>query len=295
MTRSTDPGAVLDAVLDSLASLVGGEDKRRYNVWPKARAEAFDGFEVFDPVLHRDDFVLRSDPGDAPVWPMDARWAFRVFAADNEMGLADGWLFKRVNTLRPADWRGRLSRVFPRMVEHHELHVPASGDAVGSSGPLAVSGGRVFDVGVRNHARAGLDRVDTRSMYGASPAGGVDAAVEAFDVGLAHGVELRREYLWSVLLGEEGIPRARFVTDPLGVREAFRLRDIPPGRARRDALRHWVREHWRKRGREGAGDRAWVRAHLRGATEFGWSGLCCRIEPSREDARASVRSPGGAS
>jgi len=105
---------------------------------------------------------------------------------------------------------------------------------------------------------------------------------------LAHGIMLRREYLWSVLLGEPGIPRARFVTDPLGVREAFRLRDIPSGKSRRAALRHWVRNHWRKHGRDSEADRAWVRAHMRGATDFTWNGFMCRVEPSRDDMRRNA-------
>jgi hypothetical protein len=55
------------------------------------------------------------------------------------------------------------------------------------------------------------------------------------------GFSLRRRYLWSVLIGEaEDEPRGRFVTDPLGVREVFRLRDVPPGKQRRAALLHWV-------------------------------------------------------
>jgi hypothetical protein len=62
------------------------------------------------------------------------------------------------------------------------------------------------------------------------------------------GFSLRRRYLWSVLMGEaENEPRARFVTDPVGVREVFRLRDISPGKRRRAALLHWVRANWRQR------------------------------------------------
>jgi hypothetical protein len=93
-----------------------------------------------------------------------------------------------------------------------------------------------------------------------------------------------------VLLGEEGVPRARFVTDPIGVRAAFRLRDIPAGKTRRAALRHWVQEHWRKRRDPSKEDRAFVREYLRGATHFGWSGLSCQIEPSKEDQRRAKAS-----
>lgn len=276
---------LLDSVLESLASLVAGADERSALVWPKARAAAFDGFEMFDTRSEGGDDLLFTDPSDAPVWPMDVRWAFRVDAA-GRVGDA-GWIFKRVSTLRPQQWRGRLRMVLPRMVEHHELFVPPSGRALGSCAPLAIAGKSVTIAGTRSHPAAGLG-VDHSQVYEMTPRE-ANTSNETFDVGLAHGMELRREYLWSVLLGEEGIPRARFVTDLIGVREAFRLRDVPAGRSRRAALRHWVREHWRMQRDASATDRAWVRAHLRGATEFGWGGLSCRLEPSREDARKAAK------
>jgi hypothetical protein len=98
------------------------------------------------------------------------------------------------------------------------------------------------------------------------------------------GFSLRRRYLWSVLIGEaEDEPRARFVTDPLGVREVFRLRDVPPGKQRRAALLHWVRAHWRRRRQVTEADKLWIRAHLRGAWSYTWNGLRCEIEPSELD------------
>lgn len=81
-------------------------------------------------------------------------------------------------------------------------------------------------------------------------------------------------------LGHNSGPRVRFLTDPLGAREVFRLRDIPPGRDRRAALRHWVSAHARKRHPDMDGEaRTWVRRHLRGATDFTWNGLRCRVQP----------------
>lgn len=280
---------LLDSVLESLASLIGGADQREALVWPKARAQAFDGFEIFDArIADNDQELLWSDPVDAPVWPMDVRWAFRVDASGT-IG-AHGWAFKRVNTLKPQHWRGKLRIVLPRMVEHHELFVPPSGAALSSIAPLGITGKSVVIAGSRNDPMSGL-RYDQLQCYEVT-AREAYTQNETFDVGLAHGIELRREYLWSVLLGEEGVPRARFVTDIVGVRESFRLRDIPPGAKRRAALRHWVREHWRKTARESEQDRAWIRAHLRGATDFSWNGLSCRVEPSREDARKAASAKG---
>jgi len=88
---------------------------------------------------------------------------------------------------------------------------------------------------------------------------------------------------WRVILGYEHGPTLSFVTDPVGVRAVFRLRDLPEGKSRREALRHWVRQHWRKRDRDDAETSIEVSEHLRGATRFTWHGLTCRIRVSPAD------------
>lgn len=96
------------------------------------------------------------------------------------------------------------------------------------------------------------------------------------------GAQFSSRYYWRVLLGYQGHPRIAFMTDPVGAAAAFRLRDIPEGRERRAALRHWVTEHWRKN-RTDPSEEHRVRAHLRGATEFSWNGLRCSIVPAAFD------------
>lgn len=282
----SDQSKLLDYTLDALAHLVGGADKRDGVRWPKAKIDAFDGFEILVAEVSGNDDVLLGGANDAPVWPMDARWAAPYdpqLDYENESG--DGWIFKRVCTLRPADWRGQLARVLPRMYERHESYINRAGDAWSAKHPLGVVGNKLVDVWAYNFAKA--ERIAPGQIHGGqSPVNDI----ERFDVNIAHGIELRREYLWSVLLGEEGLPRARFVTDALGVREAFRLRDIPPGRERRTALKHWVRQHWRQQ-RIDPEAKSWVRAHMRGAVDFAWNGLSCRIEPSREDHRRNQKTP----
>lgn len=279
---SQDSLVILDSVLDALAHLIGGEDHRRMVVAEKGAIEAFDGFELFDPRMPgADDTELNvaASAEDVPIWPMDAKWAMPWA---HEGG---GWIFKRVRTLRPADWRGRLRVVFPRMFEHQEAVVHPTGHKLGSIGALAVVRGQLIEAAIPRSPSG----VSTADIYGFGRNRPQADASTLFDVTLAQGIELRREYHWSVMLGEIGLPRCRFVTDPLGCREAFRLRDLPPGRNRRAALRNWVSEHWRQRRNPMAEDRAWVRAHLRGAEDFTWNGLRCRIEPSREDLRKQSR------
>lgn len=99
---------------------------------------------------------------------------------------------------------------------------------------------------------------------------------------LHQSVSLTMRDVWRAQLRLENGPSVHLLTDPTGVRELFRLRDVPPGKGRREALRHWVAEHWRKT-RKDPDVEAEVRAHLRGATEFTWQGLYARIIPSQTD------------
>jgi hypothetical protein len=277
---------LLESVVDGLAHLLCGVDNRANTVYPKSSIIAYDGFELLDSRMSDDDdFILVGrDTNDMPVWPMDVRWG---------MTYQGGWLFKRVRTLDAKKWRGKLRVLTPRMCEIAETYIQPNAEAIGSVGAFGLVRGRVVDILAHNHPLAG-ERVHIGAIYNRgvrTDSGQFDS--ELVDISIAQGLSLRREYLWSVLLGEEGIPRARFVTDPIGVREAFRLRDIPPGKQRRAALRHWVSQHWRKRRDSGATDRAFVREYLRGATDFDWNGLKCTITPSREDQKKSTSPSGG--
>jgi hypothetical protein len=98
----------------------------------------------------------------------------------------------------------------------------------------------------------------------------------------ALGIQFARRYDWRVYLGWEGCLGITFVTTPVGAREVFKLRDIPNGRMRRAALKHWVREHYRKKINDPT-ETTKVIKHLRGAEEFLWNGLKCKIMPARFD------------
>lgn len=103
---------------------------------------------------------------------------------------------------------------------------------------------------------------------------------------IALGVQLLRELSWSVEIGYVGHPTVQFVTDGEGAKEAFRLRDLPEGRARRAALLHWVNSHWRRRPEPKPAVE--VKRHMRGAERFVWNGLRCNITPSAADMRAAI-------
>lgn len=286
----------LDVTLEALAHLLCSEREGLARDLSKAahRHHAvnpghFDGFEVFHPADDNadDDFILLgNNAADLPIWPVDVTHASLCSGEGWQEGT---WMFSRLRTLDLKAWRGKLRLMSPRMIEEAMLISQPAGDYRTIVQPYALFG---KEVRMATGSIAGM-----RADASGAVVGGIDPGWFGHRHGddresnarmqelvcLVAGLTLRRHYLWSVLLGEGGGPRARFVTDPIGVREAFRLRDIPPGAKRRAALLHWVRAHWRKSRSVSADDRSWVRSHLRGAWSYEWNGLRCQIEPSGED------------
>lgn len=104
-----------------------------------------------------------------------------------------------------------------------------------------------------------------------------------FTCSLAVSAQLTARYSWHAAFGftEDG-PRLLLPTNPKGCLSLFRDRDLNPGRNRRDALRHWVSEHWRNRPQD-ASQTDYVRDHLRGHTRFIWNQLDCELMVSAYD------------
>lgn len=104
---------------------------------------------------------------------------------------------------------------------------------------------------------------------------------------LALGVAFMEPCFWTahVRLSSHS-PRVSLITDPTGVKELWKFRDIPEGHKRRDALLHWVSEHWRRH-RVDPDLEGYVRAQLRGQRRLRCSGLDVEIQESKED-RAKI-------
>lgn len=94
--------------------------------------------------------------------------------------------------------------------------------------------------------------------------------------------ELSAKLEWSVIFRMPDSPGIRITSDPIGIRELMRIRDVPNGMSRRQALRHWVKGHYRK-SRVDKNVDSEVRQHLRGATKCDWFGLNVEIVPSMTD------------
>lgn len=89
---------------------------------------------------------------------------------------------------------------------------------------------------------------------------------------------------WRVATRFDSVcPSLTLLTDPTGVKEFWKLRDIPEGRKRRAALLHWVESHWRQN-RKDPDVEGYVRKHLRGQQELTQGEFSAKITPSETDS-----------
>lgn len=100
------------------------------------------------------------------------------------------------------------------------------------------------------------------------------------EVGLMLSGQFSARYQWHVNIRIGDGPAVRLPTTAVEARRLFKARDLPPGRERRAALRHWVSEHYR---RPQSDKPIGVSSHFRGAESFDWAGLKCDISPSEYD------------
>jgi hypothetical protein len=99
------------------------------------------------------------------------------------------------------------------------------------------------------------------------------------------GAQFSARYDWHALVGFKGAPRVSLPCSPEEARQLFKARDLPPGRERRAALRHWVTRHAREKESDAP---VRVREHLRGATEFHMDQIECMLIPSAYDRERAL-------
>lgn len=83
-------------------------------------------------------------------------------------------------------------------------------------------------------------------------------------------------------------PSLTLLTDPTGVKEFWKLRDVPAGRTRRAALLHWVEQHWRQM-RQDPDVESFVRRHMRGQKVLTHGFFRAEITPSTRDTLEAER------
>lgn len=174
----------------------------------------------------------------------------------------------RFRRMAPKDVRGKVTRLYPVVAEHTAAIVKKSG---------AYSSFRGFFA----HTANGWLNVTSGYAQRTVVSG------HALLLGAELGLQFNRRYEWTASFSLGG-PSVCLVTDPLGAREVFKLRDVPPGKQRRAAIKHWVAQHWRK-SRVDASEEIRVRQHLRGATSFNWNGLRVDIKPSQIDLEKNIK------
>lgn len=220
---------------------------------------------------YADSYVM-FPPGE--VRPGDLDGPLRVAMATSNLDDSDGFAVCRLRELEPPQYRGRVHRAYRHVVDNSSLVINSDGTGVVQRALLGSNDG------ARWTTASGLYHEDFFEE-------------ESRRVQMGYSLQFTQQLFWHVELGWEGYPTVLIPTDAVGVREVFRLRDIPEGKARRAALRHWVHEHMRKSRRDD-GDEIKVREHLRGATKFRWNGMICNIEVSKSDAERALLSKAAA-
>ena len=237
------------------------------------------GFDQIEPDFAQASASIHSDPsGEAGIW-MDARPrdiedlpALNIAAMgdiNRDGGPGDAgndFYLWRVHKVAPRAVRGRVQTIRPFMaqVTVGQFNTRRFGEYVFGWDP--VGDGRWRDL--------------------AQIKGEPDVTLEGF-VKLGVGLHWNRQFQWRVLLSlHPDSPRISMTTDPVGMKEIFRLRDVPPGKKRRAALRTWISEHWRRKARQDKEASVFVKQHLRGAQIFDWNGLRCTLIPAPDELEA---------
>jgi len=176
-------------------------------------------------------------------------------------------------------WRGRMHFIAPNLIDVMAMFINVDNgcsylknDVYGYiNGKKPVRCGPIAKTRATGNARKYLQysaTIDDRNNY--SP------------LFVVPGIIAIREALWRTYIKfEDSLIGLTYNCDSVAVKDVFRFRDIPDGKKRRDALLHWVSGHYRKY-REDPEAEMWVRDHIRGKTEFTWSGIQCIISPPKE-------------
>lgn len=186
----------------------------------------------------------------------------------------------RIRTVGVRALRGKVRRLLPHPVEFAFLHVHDDGTYFSGKRYAGWLAGEWQTMGTTSQY---LGRGSARDQYS-----GDDSELFQRSIRLAQSIAYTKDTEWRVRIGRPGRLKLEIPTDPAGIRAVFKLRDVPPGKQRRAALRNWVREHWRQN-RVDPDIEGLVRQHLRGGLKFTWDGFECEVIPSEMDLRIAER------
>jgi len=201
--------------------------------------------------------------------PPDLIWPINVGSIskrnDNDITLSS------VRTVNMKEVRGYASRYSQYMVRMDHAQV-FDNKILNASSLWSWIGGAWVQSEVKTvHLKSGLiERFNTTNSN------------EGLLINLSSSIALNQRYEWSASFSLIESPSIRFATDPTGIKDMFRLRDLPEGKDRRESLITWINDHWRQR-RHDPDMEIYVRKHLRGATQFNWKDMNIELNPSQFD------------
>lgn len=294
-TESTD--SFKTAIEHALSFVIAADDAPTWTTGSE-RVAAVAGdvdlgyFSVLEPLQHRLLMSMPPSSTDRSIpanpflsYPSDAAreaksfdisWITDTINDDGSPSLRDRFSLSRVRSVPASRLRGRVNGSSDVNVEFTSALVKRD---------LSFSTTRTYLVKAGTRFQA-LEYTDARvSRLTQSAQKSLEAATT-----MALGIAVARHYSWAVTLGFPGSPSINLMTDPTGALELLALRDVSKG-SRRDALVHWVSEHWRRRCKDPSSFSR-VKAHLRGKTFIEWDGLHCEVVPSLADV-ASCSQGGG--
>jgi hypothetical protein len=202
-------------------------------------------------------------------WPIDIAAVVRK----------DGYfLLDRVCTTNPSELRGKIKVVPTKIVTCSAARLFDDGTWDAEEGYYGLLGGKWRSISTSVVSRQTQNGILVREKLSTKEINAVDNT----SISLSFSMALTERYSWHVAFGYggESEPRIILPTSPSGALDLFKTREIAAGRTRREALRHWVSNHYRSMVNDGI---AYVRDHLRGGTRFRWSDMECELMVSQFD------------
>jgi hypothetical protein len=195
----------------------------------------------------------------------------------------DTYTFRRWSQVAHKHYRGRIKVFCPITVLHSVATLnPETNRFFCVSRLLGYQSGKWIDV-ERETARGRTDRTfDSEHLT-------MDQEWVR-DIPLAMGCIFTDQMYWRASVALDLNPAISFWTDPIGVRELLKTRDVPAGMKRRAALVHWVASHNRKQ-RNDPDALSEVRSYLRGKRDATWNGMTVKVIPSRDDLILNKENP----
>lgn len=231
--------------------------------------------------LHTD--VWYFDPDETTpelLWPVDKTMSTRH--EKSQYGWPDGTMqFTRIKTIDTRRAREMRASKFARhMIERRVCILQPDNTAYYFEEPAAWIGGRWRETQTRlSHGDVTPEfvSVESRGMLGADIHHSVSMLISmAFRDRYERKAIITNKHGFSVMLAMD-VPTAQ---------EFFKLREVPPEKRRRAALRNWVSSHIRQIDED---RQTVVREHLRNRVEFEWAGFHCEYRPSQFDEEANAQ------